>query len=452
MSTLCALRLPPNYDSLAASRSIDIIDCLQLPHTIQWHNIKTTQEAFEAIKSMKIRGAPAIASLAAVAIACELMNILDGDSENVLQDQATLAAWLKQRAEYLLSSRPTAVNLREAMHRLQHIVQASEPQDTRERAQKIVDAAELVWTEDVERNQSIGDNGAKWLMDRLEKQGAIEAGESINVLTVCNTGSLATSGYGTALGVISSLHRMKRLAHAFYAQTGPYQQGARLTSLELQSQGIPSTMVIDTAMASLLSGNSHKRNIHAFILGADRIAANGDTANKISSYQIALLARHVPPPSGKTRTQTLVCAPVATFDLNMDSGKSIVIEERPSWEACTVRGKIYHPASNAKPATSEATALSESKEQAQHKEEVVTVLVTPEGTQAWNPAFDVTPAAIIDGIACELGVAEKSSEGETFDLRQYVKKRKASDADLEESSREFKKADAAGGANGVKNA
>lgn len=247
---------------------------------------------------------------------------------------------------------------------------------------------------------------------------------------------------------------MQRLAHAFYAQTGPYQQGARLTSLELQSQGIPSTMVIDTAMASLLSGNSHNRHIHAFILGADRIAANGDTANKISSYQIALLARHVAIPKGKTRTQTLVCAPVATFDLNMDSGESIVIEERPSWEACTVRGKVYHhPSSGAKPATSEATALSTTKEQAEHKEEVVTVLVTPENTQAWNPAFDVTPADLIDGIACELGVAEKGESAAAaaadFDLRRYVKKRKASEAELEEREREFKKADAAGGANGV---
>lgn len=193
MSTLCALRLPPGHDSLASSRSIDIIDCLQLPHTIQWHNITNSQEAFEAIKSMKIRGAPAIASLAAVSIACELMNILDKDSENVLSSQAALADWLKQQSQYLLSSRPTAVNLREAMHRLQDIAAATEPQDTRERAKKIVEAAELVWTEDVERNRTIGDNGARWLLERLERQGAIQQGEQINVLTVCNTGSLATS-------------------------------------------------------------------------------------------------------------------------------------------------------------------------------------------------------------------------------------------------------------------
>ena len=235
---------------------------------------------------------------------------------------------------------------------------------------------------------------------------------------------------------------MGRLSHAFFAQTGPYQQGARLTSLELQSQQIPSTMVCDTAMASLLSGNAHGRNIHAFILGADRIAANGDTANKISSYQIALLAHYVPPPKGKSRAKVLVCAPVATFDLNMDSGSSIVIEERPSWEACTVRGKIYDHASSSK-ATSEATAAS--AQQMSGEKQVVTVLVTPEGTEAWNPAFDVTPAALIDGVACEHGVAEKQ-EGD-FQLRAYVKRVREA---VPTSKKEWTEAEKAGGANGVK--
>lgn len=254
-------------------------------------------------------------------------------------------------------------------------------------------------------------------------------------------------GYGTALGVISSLFRMQRLAHAFYAQTGPYQQGARLTSLELQSQGIPSTMIPDTAMASLLAGNSHGRPVHAFILGADRIANNGDTANKISSYQIALLAKHVPPPAGAQPAHVLVCAPVATMDLTMQSGKEIIIEERPSWEACTVRGKIYHhDPSSQKKATSEATKLSEKQNGTSDdiSTEVVTVLVTPEGTEAWNPAFDVTPASLIDGIACELGVAEKMAEG-AFDLTSYVDERRVP----ENRKREFEEADQAGGANGV---
>lgn len=501
MAALCALRLPEGYKTLNESRSIDIIDCLQLPHTIEWHRIRSTEEAFEAIKSMKIRGAPAIASLAAVSIACELMNLLDNSgssssssSSSPLADEASLKAWLDERCTYLLSSRPTAVNLREAMHRLQAIASdthSAAGDDVRSRAQRLVDAGELVWTEDVERNVRIGDNGASWLLQKLQREGAIVGGERINVLTVCNTGSLATSvrilspdhviasfrdlppsraesgalcschqGYGTALGVISSLFRMGRLNHAFYAQTGPYQQGARLTSLELQSQGIPSTMVCDTMMASLLAGNSHGRNVHAFILGADRIAANGDTANKISSYQISLLAGHVPPPKGKQRARVLVCAPVATFDLTMDSGEHIEIEERPNWEACTVRGKIFKAAapsasgSNGKAvraATSEATQLGaqQANQAGSNSGDVVTVLVTPEGTQAWNPAFDVTPAALIDGVASELGVAEKADGDAGFDLRTFVKQGgKARGPTLPE--REWQEADAAGGANGVR--
>ena len=212
-------------------------------------------------------------------------------------------------------------------------------------------------------------------------------------------------------------------------------------------------MVCDTAIASLLSGNAGKRNIHAFILGADRIAANGDTANKISSYQIALLARHVPPPHGKHRTQTLICAPVATFDLDMETGSHIVIEERPSWEACTVRGKVYHHSPNAKAATSEATVASSQQvaghahvkvDGHQEKVDVVTVLITPEGTQAWNPAFDVVPAELTDGIACELGVVEKGGNS-VFDLRRYVKQ----SGPPKPPAKEWREAEKAGGANGV---
>lgn len=208
-------------------------------------------------------------------------------------------------------------------------------------------------------------------------------------------------------------------------------------------------MVCDTAMASLLSGNAYGRTIHAFILGADRIANNGDTANKISSYQIALLAKNVPPPSDKQAARVLVCAPIATMDFSMSDGKPIVIEERPSWEACTVRGKIYeHDASTEKRATSEATQLSEKQKVASGAipGDVVTVLVTPEGTQAWNPAFDVTPAALIDGIASEVGVATKNSSG-SFNLASNVEiSRKAAD----EQRAEFAEADAAGGANAVR--
>lgn len=193
MSALSAMRLPVGTTSLEQARCLEIVDCLQLPHTIQWHQIRTTEEAFQAIKSMRIRGAPAIASLAAVSIAIEILALLDAQTSDVLQSGESLKAWLEQRSNYLLSSRPTAVNLREAMHRLQAITAAAEPSNPAEKARKIYDAAELVWTEDVERNVKIGDNGANWLLKQLEESGAVQRGEKINVLTVCNTGSLATS-------------------------------------------------------------------------------------------------------------------------------------------------------------------------------------------------------------------------------------------------------------------
>lgn len=193
MSALCALRLPEGETSLYSARCIEIIDCLQLPHTIVWHKIRNCDEAFEAIKSMRIRGAPALASCAALGIACELLSILDNTEHSALQSTASLQSWLDDKSNYLLSSRPTAVNLREAMHRLQAVASAQEPTDPAARAQRIFEAAELVWTEDVARNVLIGDHGAQWLINKLEKEGAISAGEKINVLTVCNTGSLATS-------------------------------------------------------------------------------------------------------------------------------------------------------------------------------------------------------------------------------------------------------------------
>ena len=205
MSALCALRLPEGQSSLFEARCFEIVDCLQLPHSIVWHTIHNCDEAFEAIKSMKIRGAPALASCAALGIACELRAILDKSDHEVLKSSETLKAWLDDKSNYLLSSRPTAVNLREAMHRLQAVSVADEPKDPPAKAQKILEAAELVWAEDVARNVLIGDHGAQWLVEKLEREGSVQAGEKINVLTVCNTGSLATS--------VSFALRTFRLSH-----------------------------------------------------------------------------------------------------------------------------------------------------------------------------------------------------------------------------------------------
>ncbi|GJN91072.1 hypothetical protein Rhopal_004087-T1 [Rhodotorula paludigena] len=394
--------------SFYEAQSVEIIDQLVLPHTIRWETVETIEGAFDAIKTMKIRGAPAIASLAALGIAAELLAILHGrespsfPSSALSSPPSTLLSLLLDRTAYLLTSRPTAVNLREALSRIEAAAHAEAQRDgvtSESLARKVVDVAVGVWVEDKERCERIGNNGAKWILEKLEREGTIEKGEKIAVLT----------GYGTALGVITSLHKQGRLLHAYFAQTGPYQQGARLTSVELASLGAPNTMVCDTAIGALLG----EKKVHLFVAGADRIAANGDTANKISTYQISLLAHHPHPFSPNRPVPVLVAAPLTTLDLTMASGRSIEIEQRPSWEACTVRGRVVDV---------KALAKGDEPQPAKEGEEVKveTVLVTPPGTQAWNPAFDVTPASLIEGIVTEVGVAEKQDGAQEYDLKRFV--------------------------------
>ncbi|BGP40712.1 S-methyl-5-thioribose-1-phosphate isomerase [Rhodotorula kratochvilovae] len=403
--------------SFYEAQSVEIIDQLLLPHTVRWETVDTIEGAFDAIKTMKIRGAPAIASLAALGIAAELLALLaqrpspSFPSSALSSPPAELLTLLLSRTAYLLTSRPTAVNLREALSRIEAAARAEAGRDgatAESLAKKVVDVAVGVWVEDKERCERIGNNGARWILEKLEREGAIEKGEKIAVLTVCNTGSLATSGYGTALGVITSLHKQGRLEHAYFAQTGPYMQGARLTAVELASLGAPNTMICDTAIGALLA----EKKVHLFVAGADRIAANGDTANKISTYQISLLAHHPHPFSPNRPVPVLVAAPLTTLDLTMASGRQIEIEQRPSWEACSVRGRVVDV---------QALARGEKVQPAKEGEvvDVETVLITPPGTTAWNPAFDVTPASLIEGIVTEVGVAEKG-DAQEYDLKKFV--------------------------------
>lgn len=412
---LSAFRLPAGQ-SFEEARSVEIIDQLILPHTIRWERVGTVDEAFDAIKSMKIRGAPAIASLSSLGIAAELLTLLSDKNSasfgpECLDSTTTLLETLASRTAYLLTSRPTAVNLLESINRINSAARLAvqEEKSAVETIKVIIQVAIGVWSEDKARNKRIGDNGAEWILEKLEREGSIVKGEKISVLTVCNTGSLATSGYGTAFGIITSLQLLGRLEHAYYAQTGPYQQGARLTSMELASIGAENTMVCDTAIGALLA----EKRVHLFVAGADRIAANGDTANKISTYQISLLCSSPHPYSPNLpRVPVLIAAPLTTFDLTMESGRSIIIEQRPSWEACTVRGRVVIVEEMIK----NGGALSVGDGDAEM--DVATVLVTPPNTRAWNPAFDVTPAYLIDGIVTEHGVAVKS--GAEYDLKGFV--------------------------------
>jgi len=208
-------------------------------------------------------------------------------------------------------------------------------------------------------------------------------------LTHCNTGSLATAGYGTALGVIRALYASKLLTRAYCTETRPYNQGSRLTAFELIHDEIPSTLITDSMAAALLAQEGDA--IAAIVVGADRVAANGDTANKIGTYSLAILARH-------HGVKFLVAAPRTTIDLATNSGADIVIEEIAANEVTRIKG----------PRVDRDGHIMAEKEA-----EIISTAA--EGIDVWNPAFDVTPAELIDGVITEVGVVQKRQNGK-FDF------------------------------------
>ncbi|GLB37600.1 putative translation initiation factor [Lyophyllum shimeji] len=370
---------------------LEIVNQLLLPHTTEYLEIKTIAEAHDAIKSMKIRGAPAIASLAALSLSYHLSGALAASpTPDFLASPEALAAHVEPILSFLFTARPTAVNLGNATRRLQKTLDTllKSGGDARAIAEAIVAEGHLIADEDVGRNKEMSRRGGDWLLERV---GQEKSASGLNVMTVCNTGSLATSGYGTALGLITYLHENGKLNKAFYTQTAPYHQGSRLTALELQTLNIPSVMLCDTMVGSLFQHH----NIHAVAVGADRIARNGDTANKIGTYNAAVLAaRHSIP--------FIVVAPVSTVDLDVADGSGIPIEQRPPLEACLVRGALYPGSENT-------------------TDEQAVLMITPRGLEGiYNPSFDVTPAELITAIVTEKGVAVRK-EGETsFDLSGIV--------------------------------
>ncbi len=369
------------YTPASSSNSLptlQVLDQLLIPREKAYIPVHTTQDAWQVIRDMNVRGAPLIAIVACLGLAVEM------SARQAKQAFASLDAaadWLVEAAAYLKTSRPTAVNLFTAMDQLLALSQGlvakagATPKD--EGAAPLVAAvvtfAEVLLKEDVESNQAIGDHGATAILSNARP------GETVKVMTHCNTGSLATAGYGTALGVIRSLHKTGRLARVYCTETRPYNQGARLTAFELVQDALPGTLVADS-MASFLMATS---GLDAVVVGADRIAANGDTANKIGTYQLAVAAKH-------HGVAFYVAAPFTSFDLSLSNGKQIEIEERPARELTHVQG----------------------------------VQVAPEGIAVWNPGFDVTPAALITGIITEKGVIHPSSNGGkgevAFDVQGFL--------------------------------
>ncbi|KAJ5585343.1 Methylthioribose-1-phosphate isomerase [Penicillium hispanicum] len=363
---------------------LEILDQLQLPFLEKYIPIRTAEDGWHAIKDMKVRGAPAIAIVAMLALSVELHAL--GVAGNIPKAPEETRQLIVKKLDYLVTSRPTAVNLSDAARKLETLV-TTQAKKSGVTGQEVVNvflhAAEEMLGKDLEDNQRIGHNGAEWIVARAAKPGS----SSVAVLTHCNTGSLATSGYGTALGVIRSLASKNVLRHAYCTETRPYNQGSRLTAFELVHDNIPATLITDSMAAALLA--DAKAGVNAIVVGADRVAANGDTANKIGTYGLSVLAKH-------HGVKFLVAAPLTTIDLATKSGNDIVIEQRPASEVTSIKGPR------------EGTEASGSVT-------LDAVRIAAPGIGVWNPAFDITPAALIDGIITEVGVAEKGPDGQ-FDM------------------------------------
>ncbi|KAF3292522.1 S-methyl-5-thioribose-1-phosphate isomerase [Orbilia oligospora] len=363
--------------------TLSILDQLLLPHQSIYISVPDVTTAWNAIKTMQVRGAPAIAIVAVLSLAVELHN--NPPSTNPKEE-------IHQKLDYLVTSRPTAVNLADASNKLKSLTNSVANKSPEVVVKTFIEAAEQMLTQDVEDNKAIGHHGAQWI------QNAVGKTSDIKVLTHCNTGSLATASYGTALGIIRSLHSDTSLSHAYCTETRPYNQGSRLTAYELVHEKIPSTLITDSMAASLLS----HQQISAIIVGADRVAANGDTANKIGTFQLAIIAKYF-------GVKFVVAAPTTSVDLETKSGEGIKIEQRPGWEVLVVSG----PTVVNVPGKDDGTVKV-------NVEDVRSVKQAADGIGVFNPSFDVTPAALIDAIVTENGVVEKNADG-VFPMHEAFK-------------------------------
>ncbi|KAG1370033.1 Methylthioribose-1-phosphate isomerase [Cocos nucifera] len=354
--------------------SLRLLDQRRLPLETVYLDVRDAIDGWNAIRDMVVRGAPAIAIAAALSLAVEVFNL---DFAGTAGDAAS---FLVKKLEYLVSSRPTAVNLSDASTKLQNIVLKTAKTATEAKTvfQAYIDAAEIMLTDDVADNKAIGFHGASFLPCQLKDSG------KLSVLTHCNTGSLATAGYGTALGVIRALHAGGSLEAAFCTETRPFNQGSRLTAFELVHDNIPATLITDSAAAALMKAG----RVNAVIVGADRIAANGDTANKIGTYSLAVSASYHGIPF-------YVAAPITSIDLSRSSGQQIVIEERSPKELLCSDGGLGKQ-------------------------------VAAPGIAVWNPAFDVTPANLITAIITEKGVITKAT-ADAFGIKGFIQKAQGND-------------------------
>jgi methylthioribose-1-phosphate isomerase len=315
-----------------------MIDQTRLPLAEEYVTCRTYEDVAAAIRNMVIRGAPAIGVAAAMGVALGVAHA----------DGSDLDAQMAQICDTLARTRPTAVNLFWALDRMRKLYQSLRGRPLAEIRERLATEAQQIRLEDIAINQSIGRHGADLVPDGK------------TVLTHCNAGALATAGYGTALGVIRAAVEAGKKVDVFADETRPFLQGARLTVWELQQDHIPATLITDNMAGHFLKSG----RIGCVVVGADRIAANGDVANKIGTYSVAVLAK-------ENGVPFYVAAPISTLDLTLASGDLIPIERRPDAEVTHVFGHA----------------------------------VAPPGTPVENPAFDVTPNRYVTAIVTERGVA-----------------------------------------------
>ncbi len=317
-----------------------IIDQRKLPNKLEYIYCRDVKTMWHAIKTLAVRGAPAIGVAAAYGVVLGLKDFTGKDKRRFLQQ-------FERVSKYIGSSRPTAVNLFNALDRMKEVVEAHRHSSVPELKKSLKEEADAIYNEDRRVCRLMGDFGAKLIKSRQQ------------IMTVCNAGALATVDYGTALGVMYSAKKQGKKFKVFACETRPLLQGARLTTWELLREGIDTTLICDNMAATVM----RQGKVDAIFTGADRIAANGDTANKIGTYSLAVLAKHHGIPF-------YIVAPRSTFDLNIRSGKEIPIEERSAEEV-----KNFASLSTA-----------------------------PSKVKVYNPAFDVTHHSLITAIITEHGI------------------------------------------------
>lgn len=318
-----------------------MVDQTIVPYEYKFVNIMTGEDMFNAIRNMIVRGAPAIGIAGAHGV---ILFAQEGAKEITSKEE--FVNWLLEKAEYMKTSRPTAVNLMWAVEKQEEVIRNSKSDIDGIIAELKTNAIKLE-NEDIEINKKIGDYGAE-----VVPKGA-------TILTHCNAGALATVGYGTALGVVRSAFAKDNTIQVFADETRPRQQGARITTFELAMDGIPVTLITDGMCSYFMS----KGMIDMVVVGADRIAANGDTANKIGTYTVAIAAKYHNVPF-------YIAAPLSTIDTSIKTGAEIPIEERSHEEVTHINGKR----------------------------------ICAEGINVINPGFDVTPHELIAGIITEKGI------------------------------------------------